>query len=183
MHEGLQWGADRPRTHDMKQLTLIRHAKSSWSDVSMGDFDRPLNARGLRDAPRMGVHLKAASLLPVDRMLSSPACRAKTTAEIIAEALGLATESIEFERRIYEASLRGLFELVRGLDDEAGHVVLFGHNPGFEQLASALNPNFEGDGEKFPTCGVANMDLAIDSWGEAREGCAAECRFYYPKIL
>ncbi len=73
----------------MKQLTLIRHAKSSWSDLSRGDFDRPLNARGLRDAPRMGAHLKEAGLAPVDRIVSSPALRARTTAECIAEALGV----------------------------------------------------------------------------------------------
>jgi len=167
----------------MKQLTLIRHAKSSWSDLSRGDFDRPLNTRGLGDAPRMGAHLKAFGLAPVDRIVSSPALRARTTAELIAEALGMASGSITLERRIYEASSSGLLELVRGLDEADCHVVLVGHNPGFEGLAYALDPNFVGDGEKFPTCGVAQMKLSIQTWSEADEGCAGECRFVFPKGL
>jgi len=166
----------------MKALTLIRHAKSSWSDKSLGDFERPLNARGLQDAPRMGVHLQA-SLPQVDRIVSSPALRARTTAELIAQALGIASGSILLEHRIYEASLRGLFEIVRALDEADQHVVLVGHNPGFEQLAAALDPGFVGDGEKFPTCGAAHMQLAIRHWSEAGEGCTAACRFAYPKLL
>jgi len=167
----------------MKQLTLIRHAKSSWSDQSLGDFDRPLNARGLGDAPRMGAHLKESAMSPVDRILSSPALRARTTAELIAEKLGLASGSIILERLIYGASLRELFELVCALDDSHEHVLMVGHNPGFEQLAYALDPGFKGDGEKFPTCGVAHMKLATERWSGVEEGCATECHFVYPKGL
>ncbi|PXA03455.1 phosphoglycerate mutase [Coraliomargarita sinensis] len=167
----------------MKHLTLIRHAKSSWSDVSRGDFDRPLNARGLRDAPRMGAYLKKAKLPPVDRIVSSPALRARTTAELIAAALDVPNDSIVLEREIYAASLAALFTLVQGLNEANMHVVLVGHNPGFEQLAYALDPDFEGDGEKFPTCGVAQMELGIDTWSEIGEACAAKCQFVYPKLL
>ncbi|HKJ91412.1 MAG TPA: histidine phosphatase family protein [Oceanipulchritudo sp.] len=162
---------------------MIRHGKSSWSDLSRGDFDRPLNARGLRDAPRMGAYLKEAGLAPVDRIVSSPALRARTTTEFIAKALGVDVESITLERPLYEASSSGLLELVRGLDEADRHVVLVGHNPGFEQLAHALDPGFTGDGEKFPTCGVAQMKLAVDRWSEVEEGCAGECRFVSPKGL
>jgi len=115
--------------------------------------------------------------------MSSPALRARTTAELIAEELGMAADSIYLDRRIYEASLAGLFGLVRALDDGDSHVMLVGHNPGFEQLAYALNPNFVGDGEKFPTCGAALMKLAIQTWSEVGEACAAKCRFIYPKLL
>ncbi len=167
----------------MKQLTLIRHADASLSGASRGDFDRPLSARGLREAPRMGAHLKEAAFPTVDRIVSSPALRARTTAERIAAALGMANSSIVLEPKIYEASLAGLFELVRAQDDADQHVMLVGHNPGFEQLAYALDPNFDGDGEKFPTCGVAEMRLRTDHWSKVGEGCATECRFSYPKLL
>lgn len=167
----------------MKQLTLIRHAKSSWSDPSLGDFDRPLNARGLEDAPRMGAYLKANGCPPVDQIVSSPALRARTTAKLIAEKLGMTNESIMLEPCIYEATLHRLFKLIGALDDAHPHVMLFGHNPGFAQLAYGLDPCFTGDGDKFPTCGVAQMKLAIDRWSEVEEACASECRFVYPKGL
>jgi phosphohistidine phosphatase len=167
----------------MKQLTLIRHAKSSWSNVSMGDFERPLGARGLRDAPRMGAYLSEMPLPPISRMISSPALRARTTADLIAKELGLAAEQLTLEPRIYGASLSVLFELVRGLDEAEGHVVLVGHNPGFEQLARALDPNFDGDGAKYPTCGVARMQLAVETWAEVDEGSVESSRFVYPKML
>jgi len=112
----------------MKQLTLIRHAKSSWSDPSLGDFDRPLNARGLEDAPRMGAYLKANGCPPVDQIVSSPALRARTTAKLIAEKLGMTNELIVLEPCIYEATLHRLFKLIGALDDAHPHVMLFGHN-------------------------------------------------------
>lgn len=167
----------------MKHLTLIRHAKSSWANASLSDFDRPLNARGLSDAPRMGAALAAMPLPPIDRMLSSPALRARTTARSIAERLGWPEESITLEPRIYEATPGVLLELVRALDDSDDHVVLFGHNPGFEELARALDPEFVGDGEKFPTCGVAQLQLAVSAWREVGHGCASAARFVYPKQL
>jgi len=167
----------------MKHLTLIRHAKSNWGNASLGDFERPLNTRGLQDAPRMGAHLKAKSLPPVDRMVASPALRARMTAEAIAEALGVEGSALVWAQAIYAASLKTLFGLVQELDSTDQHVVLVGHNPGFEQLASALYPDFKGDGEKFPTCGVAHLDLAVDTWQEVTEGCATACEFSYPKML
>ncbi len=167
----------------MKHLTLIRHAKSSWANASLSDFDRPLNARGLSDAPRMGAALAAMPLPIIDRILSSPALRARTTAQLIAERLGWPKDAITLEPRIYEATPRALLELVRGLDDGDQHVVLFGHNPGFELLASVLDPAFEGDGEKFPTCGVAHLELAVAAWREVGHGCASAARFVYPKQL
>lgn len=88
----------------MKRLTLIRHAKSSWSNQAIADFDRPLSERGLRDAPKMGAHFKTITLPPVERMISSPALRARTTADLIAQELGLAAERLTLEPRIYEAS-------------------------------------------------------------------------------
>lgn len=167
----------------MKYLTLIRHAKSSWGNASLRDFDRPLNERGLSDAPRIGAYLQESDFPAVDRIISSPALRAKTTAGIIARALGADSESIILEAGIYEASLPHLLNLIRGFEDPAKHIILVGHNPGFEQLARALDPAFAGDGEKFPTCGLAHIDLAVEYWVEVAQGCAVRTHFICPKML
>ena len=167
----------------MKHLTLIRHAKSSWDDTSLSDFERPLNARGQRDAPRMGAHLKAAGLPPVDRIVSSPARRARMTAEAIAAALEMESAAVVWEQTIYAASFQTLLQLVQNLNEADGHVILIGHNPGFEQLARRLYPDFEGDGVKFPTCGVAHFALEAGTWAAVSDGSAASCRFSYPKML
>lgn len=166
----------------MKHLTLIRHAKSSWAHASLSDFDRPLNPRGLADAPQMGARLRAMNLPPVDRMIHSPAQRARTTADLIAQGWGLAPECRTEAPQIYEASLDTLLTLVRGLDDADHHVVLVGHNPGFEQLAGVLVPEFSGDGEKFPTCGVCLIELEVDHWSAVNKGGALRHEFLYPKM-
>lgn len=167
----------------MKHLTLIRHAKSSWGDASLSDFDRPLNERGLRDAPRMGAYLKERGFPAADQILSSPALRAKTTAEIIAHALGTDHGSIRLEARVYEASLVSLYRIVREFDDAAAHIIMVGHNPGLAGLASTLDPQFVGDGEKYPTCGVAHIELAAARWADVRNGCAHHTEFIFPKML
>lgn len=167
----------------MKHLTLIRHAKSSWGDASLPDFERPLGERGLKDAPRVGAYLQARQFPPPDRIVSSPALRAITTARIMAEALGSDRESIVLDERIYEASLGSLYSIIREFEDAAAHLILVGHNPGFERLAYALDPSFEGDGEKYPTCGVAHMELEIEHWAEVSGGCTSKSEFIYPKML
>ena len=92
----------------MKRLTLIRHAKSSWDDASLPDFDRPLNERGLRDAPKIGVHLAQNSITLPDKIISSPALRGISTACLIAKEIGYPEDTIELEPRLYEASLHQL---------------------------------------------------------------------------
>lgn len=171
----------------MKHLTLIRHAKSNWDDTGLSDFDRPLNKRGERDAPRMGRELErmiqSGNQLPrPDRLVASPARRAWTTAILIAREIHYPEDQILKEPRIYEASTLTLFCLMREWDAALGHVLMVGHNPGLESLARKLDPRFRGDGHKFPTCGVSLLTLRADTWADLAEGSAVESLFLCPKM-
>lgn len=142
----------------MKTLYLLRHAKSSWDEPGLADFDRPLNERGLRTAPFMGEVIKNNNL-PVDLILSSPARRASQTAQMVKAAGGLPAE-IQFEDGIYEASPLRLIQIVSDLDDRFDSVMLVGHNPGFEDLVRFLS----GSLHPMPTAALAVIDLEHRSW-------------------
>lgn len=161
----------------MLRLTLIRHAKSAWDDPALSDFERPLNPRGQRDAPVMAQRLLNMRRLP-DRLVSSPALRALSTARVFAKALGVQADAIELEPRIYEASRKALADIVRALEPGARHVALFGHNPGFSELARwlATCPFTE-----MPTCAIAQLELQIGAWDELGAGCGKLANYLYPK--
>lgn len=161
----------------MLRLTLIRHAKSAWDDPALDDFERPLNDRGRRDAPVMAQRLLDTRRAP-DRLLSSPALRAITTARVFAAALGVKNEQIALDPRIYDASRKTLAEIVRGLDGKARHVAMFGHNPGFSELARWLATC---PFSQLPTCAVAQLELQIGSWDELGAGCGRLATYLYPK--
>lgn len=161
----------------MKNLLVIRHAKSSWQDSELADYDRPLNARGQRDAPFMGEQLKQRSLKP-DLLLSSPAHRAAETAVLIAGAVGYNPSAIDFRREIYLAKTSYLMELVQGLDDAFERVFLIGHNPDITSLANRLSGESLAE---MPTCGIANIEFAVDSWQEIMDGAGTLKFFDYPK--
>ena len=151
----------------MKNLLLIRHAKSSWNDPSLNDLDRTLNKRGKRDAPAMGRWLMEKNLVP-DLILSSPAKRALKTAKLIAGELGYPNNQIEVRESSYIQGLDALIELIGGLDDGLARVVLVGHNPVLTDLANRLT----GAGiHNVPTCGIVSVEFALPSWRDcAREG-------------
>lgn len=164
----------------MKELTLIRHAKSSWSENALSDHDRPLNPRGERDAPKMGALLAERGFAPA-AILSSTALRARTTAEIIARQIGRDPGEIVLVPEIYEASVSQLMTVVRNLDESLPSAVLFGHNPGFEDFANRLLPG--SPVAHMPTCAVARLRLKIQFWGEVSESCGELIEFLYPKML
>ena len=161
----------------MKQLTLIRHAKSDWHSPSKTDFERPLNKRGEKAAPLMGRRLAARDCTP-DCLLSSPADRARQTAEIIAREIAYPQQRIEYAEAIYDAELETLIRVVQNLSDRNTHVILVGHNPGFSELGQWLAPEAPAS---LPTCGLLELDLPISSWSEAIEGCAVLRLYDYPK--
>lgn len=161
----------------MKTLYLIRHAKSSWSNPDLSDFDRPLNDRGRRDAPRMGKRLKEKAIAP-DLMLSSPANRAITTCREIASVLGYDESRIKTDKRIYHASEEELINILSELQDTQKTVMLFGHNPGFTNFANALLSEHIMN---IPTCGVVAGKLNIQSWKEINNGCGKLVFFDFPK--
>ncbi|WP_204336828.1 SixA phosphatase family protein [Cryomorpha ignava] len=146
----------------MKHLFLNRHAKSDWGDSQMNDFDRPLNKRGMHDAPMMGKRL-AERDHEIDLIISSPAKRAITTAKLMAQELGYAVDDIQEEPKIYEAHVRELLIIVNGLDNGYNSVIMYGHNPGFTDLADYLT----GAGIlNLPTCGICKITFDFDDWAE-----------------
>ena len=161
----------------MKKLYLIRHAKSSWKNPGLEDFERPLNKRGLKDAERMGKVLKKASLRP-DVVITSPARRAQETAEIIIDKIGFPVERVVLEEEVYDATTYELMEIINKLDDGLDTVVLFGHNPGMTNLANLLN---DVEIDNIPTCGIFVIEFDVKSWKKVSEKSGAFVSFDFPK--
>src|SRR3990170_6860029 len=151
----------------MKTLFLLRHAKAERDSPDGSDFARPLSARGWRDAARMGKEMRRLGLR-FDLVLASPARRVTETVE---HAGKLAPK---LEPRIYEASSRQLFELVRSADDSVESLLMVGHNPGFEELAARLT---DGAIEDFPTAALAEIHLPADQWCDVEMGSGRLKRF------
>lgn len=161
----------------MKQLTLIRHAKSSWADPTLADFDRPLNKRGRRDLPLMAQRVHA-HLPAVDLILTSGAKRAHVTA------LEVATEIepsaiLESIPELYESCVETLLNVLQMQSDQYRHLVMVGHNPGLESLLYYL---CHARVDKFPTAAVAHLHLNVVSWSELAESCGTLEWFDYPKL-
>ena len=150
----------------MKNLILIRHAKSSWDDPSLIDRDRPLNKRGRRDAPVMGKLLLGKDLIP-HRFLASPAKRALKTAKLIAEEIGFPKKDLDLREEIYAQGLDALIGLIADLNDEWKRVFLVGHNPELTDLANHL----AGVGiDNVPTCGVVSIEFSAAHWRDCAQG-------------
>ena len=124
------------------RLTLLRHAKSSWSDARLTDFARPLNLRGRRDAPRMGA--VAAAKIPVpDRVLASTAVRVRETVELFFGNWPEADPEIIFDKELYLANRSTLFQ--KALEQDVAHVMICAHQPGIGSLAAWLCPGTDSD--------------------------------------
>lgn len=161
----------------MKQLTLVRHAKSSWKDPSLNDFDRPLNKRGQKDLPAMSARIDEHGLQP-DLIISSAAKRALTTAEAIHTRLGLEPQQLQVQPELYESCYETLLYCLQNSSDQYRHIMLVGHNPGLEMLGFYLT---QEPVDKFPTAAVMQMHLSIRNWHELAAGCATLTWFDYPK--
>ncbi|WP_026897994.1 SixA phosphatase family protein [Daejeonella oryzae] len=161
----------------MKQLLLIRHAKSDWNDPSQKDFDRPLNDRGHRNAPEMAHRLVKKSIIP-QHIVTSPAMRAKTTANYFAEAFKIKPSGIQKEPAIYEASAESLLKVINSLDNTFDLVALFGHNPGLTTFAENL---CEADIFNIPTCGMVLIEFPFDNWEMVSKGTGKMIFFDFPK--
>ena len=156
----------------MKSLTLFRHAKTEAESASGRDFDRTLTEGGQDDARRMGEEIRRLGLT-YDRVLTSPATRAVQTIH----AAGL--QSQVPDDRIYDASASGLLEAVQSVDDHIDRVLMVGHNPGFERLASRLI----GMAVEMPTGSLVEMELPADHWRDVGDGSGRLVRFLKPKEL
>jgi phosphohistidine phosphatase len=163
--------------HIGKELLLVRHAKSSWDDPYLDDHDRPLNERGLRNAPEMGKRLQEWSIRP-DVWISSTALRAITTAESMAEEIGFPPDQIQRSKDLYHASATELQEFIAELDDRIGCAILFGHNPGMTSLVANLYGLLIGN---VPTCGVVHLQFNDNTWSAVSSAPPARAYFDFPK--
>jgi len=162
---------------EKKTIILVRHAKSSWADEQLEDFERPLNERGLKDAPFMGQKLHEKGISP-DLIISSPAFRAISTARRIGRELAYDLKSIRCESAIYEASNNQLVELIRQLPNDLDTIMLVGHNPGMHELCYYLTLKLPED---FPTCAVAILKLETNLWKEVKQGAAIRYELMFPR--
>jgi phosphohistidine phosphatase len=164
----------------MKTLIVVRHAKSSWDDPDLPDFNRPLNERGERDAPRMAKRLKEKDLM-ISTVVSSPAVRALTTCYVFMDILGFPKEHVKATKDLYHAGNEMILNVVRGLDDlqvKNEVAMLFGHNPG---LTDFVNNLLEEDIDNIPTTGIVGCRLNVEKWRQAKWGCGEMLFFDYPK--
>lgn len=158
----------------MKRLVVIRHAKSSWSNALLEDFDRPLNERGKKDAPLMAKRLKEKKVNP-DLMITSPAKRANSTCKRFAKVFDVQKKNIIKEPKLYHASENILLKIVKELDEKYNTVFLIGHNPGLTEFVNIAS-NLEID--NIPTTGVTVLE--ISSWKKFGKEKSRAVYFDYP---
>lgn len=163
----------------MKKILFVRHAKSSWADMTISDKARPLNKRGKRDAPVMAQRCKEYGL-DVDLIISSPAVRAYSTAKIFHEVYKLKAP-IQKEEYLYHGDPSDFEEALCGVDDQLECIAIFGHNPGITYLANDLDSNRYID--NVPTAGVVIGVIDIDCWEDFTIAKTVLKDFLYPKQL
>lgn len=162
-----------------KQLLIVRHAKSDWNDASLSDFNRPLNIRGLEDAPIIGEKLLKKSFHP-DLVISSPALRALSTCEIVCKKLRIDNSKIETNLNIYEASHQQLLKIINNIDNEFDKVAIFGHNNGVTDLTVYLT---DTDIFNIPTSGMVLILFPFDDWNMISKGTGKVVFYEFPKNL
>ena len=161
----------------MKELLLIRHAKSDWDDPSLSDFDRPLNKRGKSDAPVMA-HRLLDKKIKIDAFISSPAKRAKKTASIFAKEYKIEKKDILLFEELYAAEANVFFEVISHTDDKFDNIAVFSHNPGLTDFANLLS---DVRIDNIPTCGVFALKIDTKSWANFKEAKKGFWFFDYPR--
>ncbi|HVY66672.1 MAG TPA: histidine phosphatase family protein [Gammaproteobacteria bacterium] len=162
----------------MKRLILVRHAKSSWSNDALADFERPLSARGERDAPRMGARLRNRGLRP-DLILASPATRAQRTAQLVAHALECPADAIRLEPALYLATPAEILTVIGTQAAAVDQLLVVGHNPGMTELVNLLLPTLGL--ANLPTAGVVVIDCATPRWSDVNAARRDLAYYDYPK--
>jgi phosphohistidine phosphatase len=161
----------------MKILYVFRHAKSSWKNPDLTDFERPLNKRGKLNAPFMGKLLRKEGVKP-ELIISSPAKRAFVTAKLVANELGYPEKKIKKDDRIYDNYLNSLLKVIKEVEDKVLKLMIFGHNPAFTELVEYLSGE---EIDNVPTSGVVAIEFDIDTWSKISENKGRFLFFEYPK--
>ena len=162
----------------MKTLYIVRHAKSSWGDFTLPDFERPLNDRGKRDAPVMAKRLLQRNL-HVDSFISSPAKRALKTCKLFCKEHNFPQEKIIIMDVLYHAPRATFYEVIEKIDNRSNSVAIFSHNPGITDFVNSLSPDLRLD--NMPTCAVLAVSSDIDNWPDFRTQSKKILFFDYPK--
>jgi phosphohistidine phosphatase len=163
-----------------KKVLLMRHAKSSWNNPGLRDFDRPLNKRGKKDAPRMGKYLKELQLIP-NQIFSSPAERAKSTILKVIKELELPVSQITWDENLYFNGAQSYLDVIQYADDSSDLVMTVGHNPMTEDAISALSGHTSTKAIKTAT--IACFEFSADSWKDVEFGPGALKWIVGPKDL
>jgi phosphohistidine phosphatase len=163
-----------------KQLFLIRHAKSSWSNPMQSDFDRPLNERGEQDAPMMGKRLKDLNIKP-DLIIASSSRRTRQTAKRIAKVFDIEKENIELQEKLYHCEAEMFGKVIAGVDNKINALFIIAHNPGITSFVNSLSDLFKID--NMPTCGIVGARFDGDDWSEFSLSKKEIFLFDYPKKL
>jgi phosphohistidine phosphatase len=161
----------------MKTLTLVRHAKSSWSDTHLSDVDRPLNKRGKRDAPVMGKRMVEHDIRP-SLIISSPATRAWSTAKLLAAEISYPIEFLQREDSLYHASIDEILGVIVAQDNRFNNMMIVGHNPGMTDFANFLSPGLTNN---LPTAGVVSLQIDQDDWNLYQQPKTELLVYDYPK--
>jgi phosphohistidine phosphatase len=162
-----------------RRIVLIRHAKSSWANPLQSDYDRPLNDRGLRDAPVMGQRLRDQGIIP-DLIIASTAKRAAKTATLVAEAIGYDVDKIDWQDKLYHCIASIFVDIILTLDDSVKTVFIVAHNPGVSEFANeAAAKGIRID--HLPTCGVAGIEVEAAHWYDYNNSERQVFLYDYPK--
>ena len=162
----------------MKTLLIIRHAKSSWDIGSLNDFERPLNERGKKDAPEMAKRLLDKKIT-IDAFVSSPAKRAKKTAELFCSVYDYKEKDIIFISALYHAGVQTFYDTIENLEDSYNKIAIFSHNPGITSFVNELTESVRID--NMPTCGVFAVKIDITEWKDFKKSTKEFLFFDYPK--
>ena len=162
----------------MKQVLLIRHAKSSWDDPSQNDIDRPLNKRGKKDASAMAERLLDKKV-KIDAFISSPAERALSTCACFAKVYDVKKKEIIQVDELYNAQVENFYKVISEVDNTLDAIALFSHNPGITEFANELTDVHVDD---MPTCSIFGVKADIEKWNEFTEGEKLFWFFDYPKL-
>jgi phosphohistidine phosphatase len=163
----------------LKTLLLIRHAKSSWDDAGLSDFERPLNDRGKKDAPTMADRLYERGI-KIDAFVSSPARRARKTAEQFAKKYKKEKDELVLKTELYMATDEAFNSVVEKLNDDFDCVAIFSHNPGITDFANNLT---DARTDNIPTCGIFAVSIEAKKWNKFKEAKKKFLFFDYPKAL
>ncbi len=148
-----------------KQLTIIRHAKSSW-EHDVIDHERPLKERGIADANLMAKALRKLNLKP-DAIQISDAKRTTSTAALILPELEVSNAEINYEHKLYDFSGELLLEVIKGCDTNVAHLMIFGHNHAITHFVNTFGDRYI---ENVPTCGVVQLEFQIAEWSKITKG-------------